>query len=554
MKILIALLISFVLFGATDIIKEEANINLKKMEEILNRINSNKIKPVDNTIDNKLLMRMNINKQKGFNLAYKRDLIILKTREDKNKFERLLNNIISYRISMKKKKDFENLLNKFSLSDLKYKMIDSNSSTLERQYNEALSNYVKNKNNIKSTIIFLKSNLNKIIEDSNIMSFKKIITAIDSNIFVYKINLYIQHIVNITIGQIVISILIMGLIFLSRFFLLPIISSVFNKAFNNKESKEAIINSLKKPLNYFLLILSIDILVHIFKEEDSIYLSISYWAIFFWVLNNIIDNSIELYSEKLMSKYSDLRSEILLFFKKIMWIISILIFVSIILSKLGVEIVALLGGFGVIGLGVSLAFKDTFSNLIASVNVIFDKSFSVGDWIAVNDIEGTVIEIGMRQTRIRGFANNEYAVPNSLISTSVVTNWSKRKIGRRIKFKIGLTYNTPIDKVIKIKNEIKKMLELNDNISNRDFKFTNIKRKTALLRKEDDYGIKNNLLVFIDELNTYSIDILVYAFTKTVSWEDWLIEKENVLIEIMKIVENNNAEFAFPTQTLFIKK
>jgi len=559
MKLIIILLMSTLLFSSMDIENNESKINLTKINSIIKQIKSNKYFENKEQDNNNLLVRMNINKQKGFDLAYKRDFIKLKTIEDKYKLNKLLNKMITLRVSMKPKSKFTNILNNFvyQLSDINYKPIENNSTIIENQYNEALKNYFNNKEYILSTINFLKINLNKIVKENNIMSFNEIINKIDSNINIYQINLYLQHIADITVGQIIISISIIVLIFLSRFFLLPIIGSILNgffKNYNNEDSKKAIKDSLKRPLNYFLMILSIDILTHIFNGKDNVYISISYWAIFFWIFNNIVDNSIELYSEKLMNKYSDLRSEILLFFKKTVAIISVIVFISIALSKMGVEITALLGGVGVIGLGVSLAFKDTFSNLIASVNVIFDKAFSVGDWIKVNGVEGTVIEIGMRQTRIRGFANNEYTIPNSIISTSVVTNWSKRKIGRRIKFKVGLTYNTPIEKIINIKNEIKKMLENNESISNRNFKFTNIKRKTALLRKEDDYGIKNTMLVYIDELNSYSIDILIYAFTKTVSWEEWLAEKEKIIIEIMKIVENNNAEFAFPTQTIELNK
>ena len=347
-----------------------------------------------------------------------------------------------------------------------------------------------------------------------------------------------------------------------KYVFLPVTVKFTNKFLLHKNQDLSVLlkKSFNQPMNMLIIAISINILVDILTpgfsvhEGFRIFMKISYLFIVLWTLNRFIGVFIESYSEDILSRYPDVRKELILFLKRMFTVILALIFISVALTIAGVNLAAVLGGVGFIGLGASLAFKDTFSNFLGSVNLIFDQPFSVGDWIAVEGIEGTVIEVGMRKTRIRGFANNEYSIPNATLSNVVITNWSRRKIGRRIKFKLGLTYDSPREKLEKVVEQIRVMLEENHNISNRSLNLSAFSRKSPLLLKEDDRGIKKTLLVYIDELNDYSIDILVYCFTKTTVWEEWLKIKQEVILEIMKIVEENGLEFAYPTQTIEVDK
>jgi len=504
----------------------------------------------------KLILKMNINQNKGYITAYKRDLLILSTIKNIELYNNMINKLLTAIQKFKDKKYLFNITKntKNNLIDLKFKKMKAD-SPLSEEYNKAFDKYVYYKQEIVSRIEFIQNNLDKLSTKINLFNIDKIILKID-NKFNF-INQYLSHYLNVTIGKLFVLLTLYIVLYVARFIALPIIVKIINKLILNEDINDAKIKlskSLKIPVNLLSINVFMQISLFILNiDRFDIYIEIVYWGILFLLINNVLDDIIELYSEKLLKKFPDIRKEVILFFKRIVAIVSIIACISIFLSKLGVELTALLGGVGVIGLGASLAFKDTFSNFIGSVNIIFDKTFSVGDWIEVDNVEGTVIEVGMRQTRIRGFANNEYSIPNAIIANSTINNWSKRKIGRRIKFKVGLTYGTSIDKVKKIKDEILKILEEHKDISNRNLKYSSFKKSSLLIRKEDDYGVKNTLLVFIDELNNYSIDILVYAFTKTTKWEEWLKIKEDIIIEIVKIVEKNNAEFAFPTQTIELK-
>ena len=225
--------------------------------------------------------------------------------------------------------------------------------------------------------------------------------------------------------------------------------------------------------------------------------------------------------------------------------------IAVILAKLGVNLTVLVGSLGFIGIGASLAFKDTFANFLGSINILFDKSFSVGDHIEINGTEGTVVEIGMRKTRLRGLNNGEYTIPNATLSNGTVLNWSNRELGRQIKIELRLQYKTNKDQLINIVNDIKDMLSKHEDIAN-DLTELNqenrYRRNLNLIKHEDDKGIKKTLLVNVDKLNDNSIDILILCFTETTEWEDWLKIKQDIILKTIDIVKKHKAEFYYVVQ------
>ena len=183
-----------------------------------------------------------------------------------------------------------------------------------------------------------------------------------------------------------------------------------------------------------------------------------------------------------------------------------------------------------------------------------DNSFSQGDWIKTSAFEGTVVDIRMRTTRIRTFDNAMITVPNSQIANAHILNWSKRIIGRRIKMSIGITYESKMDDIINLKNDILDMLFSHPMIAtNKNIDISRTKAFEAI-KMEDLDGVKNTLLVYIDEFGPSSINILVYCFSRSPVWEDWLDTKEDVIIQIAKLVGKNNCEFAYPTQAIVFRK
>ncbi|MEO1953453.1 MAG: mechanosensitive ion channel family protein, partial [Campylobacterales bacterium] len=227
----------------------------------------------------------------------------------------------------------------------------------------------------------------------------------------------------------------------------------------------------------------------------------------------------------------------------------------IILYFAGVDLTAVLSGLGIGGFAVAFAAKDTISNFFGTLSILFSDIFSQGDWIEINNKEGTVVEIGLRVTTIRTFDNALIAIPNGTFASSSIKNWNKRKLGRRIKMKIGIKYDSKSKNIKNAITEIKTMLQNHPDIATKETKYENLRRRKSrvakLVSKEDLEGVKRTLLVYLDEFSDSSINILIYCFSKSVMWEEWLKTKQDVMEKIMEIMEKNNLEFAFPSLSIY---
>ncbi|SPY93711.1 mechanosensitive ion channel protein [Proteus mirabilis] len=187
------------------------------------------------------------------------------------------------------------------------------------------------------------------------------------------------------------------------------------------------------------------------------------------------------------------------------------------------------GGLG--GIAIGMASKDVMSNLFSGVMLYFDRPFNIGDWVRSPDrnIEGTVVEIGWRITKIMTFDHRPLYIPNSVFSSISVEN-PGRMTNRRIETELGLRYEDS-DKVGVIVEDIRTMLQQNDKIDT-----------------------KQTLLVYFNQFADSSLNIMVYCFTKTTVWAEWLDAQQEVYLKMIDIVHQHGADFAFPSQTVYIEK
>jgi MscS family membrane protein len=215
---------------------------------------------------------------------------------------------------------------------------------------------------------------------------------------------------------------------------------------------------------------------------------------------------------------------------KLLTTVTIALSSLMLLDALGVPIQALIA-FGSIGtFAISLAGKDVVANLFGGMVIYINRPFSVGNWINSPNkgFEGIVEEIGWYMTRIRTFTRRPMYIPNAVITDAIIEN-PGRMYNRRIKTNIGLRYED-ISKVQKITEEIDDMI-----------------------RKHPEIDIKQFILVDFVEFGASSLDINVYCFTKTTKWAAYRKIQQDVYLKIAKIVADNEAEIAFPTQTLHIE-
>ena len=206
--------------------------------------------------------------------------------------------------------------------------------------------------------------------------------------------------------------------------------------------------------------------------------------------------------------------------------------VASILEIWGIQVAPLIAGLGLFGVAVALGAQDLFKNLISGLFIIAERRFNPGDWIKIDGVvEGTVEEIGFRTTTVVQFDKAPVYVPNSKLSDNATVNFS-RMSHRRIYWKIGLVYDTSIDQLRSIRAAIE------------DYVLNN-----------DDFAKPPEVATFvrIDSFNDSSIDLMLYCFTKTTVWGEWLEIKEELALVIKDIVANNDSGFAFPSQSIYLE-
>ncbi|PCI43989.1 MAG: mechanosensitive ion channel protein MscS [Alphaproteobacteria bacterium] len=203
-----------------------------------------------------------------------------------------------------------------------------------------------------------------------------------------------------------------------------------------------------------------------------------------------------------------------------------------ILEVWGIAVAPLIAGLGLFGVAVALGAQDVFKNLIAGLFIIGEKRFHPGDWVRVDGIvEGTVEDIGFRTTTIRRFDKAPVFVPNAALADNAVVNFT-RMTHRRIYWKIGLVYDTTIEQLRDVRGRIE-----------------------SYVMDNDDFAHPPEVATFvrIDSFNDSSIDLMLYCFTRTTNWGEWLEIKESLALEVKDIVDKAGSSFAFPSQSLYLE-
>jgi len=222
----------------------------------------------------------------------------------------------------------------------------------------------------------------------------------------------------------------------------------------------------------------------------------------------------------------------------VLWIIRslkyLIIFLGIVavLEVWGIKIGPIIAGLGLFGVAVALGAQDLFKNLISGIMILLEKRFHIGDVINVpGHTEGTVEQIGFRSTLIRKFDSTPITIPNYFFAEAPILNYSNRT-NRRINWVIGLEYNSTLD-------QIKNFTEIISNY----------------IKNSNDFLVNDSFKSFVrlDKFNDSSVDILVYCFTSTNDWEEFLTIKERLALKIKQEIEKIGLSFAFPSQSVYVE-
>jgi small-conductance mechanosensitive channel len=209
--------------------------------------------------------------------------------------------------------------------------------------------------------------------------------------------------------------------------------------------------------------------------------------------------------------------------KLVIWAVLLLVA----LDNLGVDITTLVAGLGVGGIAVALATQNILGDLFASLSIVLDKPFVLGDFVIVDDMQGTVEHIGLKTTRFRSLWGEQVVFSNADLLKSRLRNFG-RMMERRVNFKLGVTYQTPREKLTLIPEIVREAITSQD--------------KTRFDRSHfASFG--DSALVFDSVYYVLSSEYLVYMNIQ-----------QAINLRIHERFEEEGIEFAYPTQTVVLTR
>ena len=196
------------------------------------------------------------------------------------------------------------------------------------------------------------------------------------------------------------------------------------------------------------------------------------------------------------------------------------------LDNLGFNITTLVAGLGISGIAIALAVQNILGDLFASLSIVLDKPFVLGDFIIVDSHMGTVEHIGLKTTRIRSLSGEQLIFSNNDLLQSRIRNF-KRMAERRVVFALGVTYQTPAEKLKKIPRMIKEMIEAQE-----------------LIRFDRAH---------FKEFGDFSLNFEIVYWISSPDYNQYMDTQQTINLLIYDRFAEEGIEFAYPTQTLYVE-
>ncbi len=197
------------------------------------------------------------------------------------------------------------------------------------------------------------------------------------------------------------------------------------------------------------------------------------------------------------------------------------------LNNLGINVTSLIAGLGIGGIAVALALQNILGDLFASLSIVLDKPFIIGDFLIIGEFMGSVEHIGLKTTRLRSLSGEQLVFSNSDLLNSRIRNYG-RMFERRVVFNIGVTYQTPREKLKLIPEMIKKAIETKDK--------TRFDR--CHFMKYGDYALMFETVFYV----------------KSPDYNMYMDIQQAIYFEIHERFEQEHIEFAYPTQKLYVSQ
>ena len=213
---------------------------------------------------------------------------------------------------------------------------------------------------------------------------------------------------------------------------------------------------------------------------------------------------------------------------KVYKVVVVLLGVLMAAQELGLPVTGIITSAGLLGLTLSLAAQDTASNLFSGMMILVERPFQIGDWVVIGDIEGTVEDISFRSTRIRALDNSLYILTNSDVCSSTINNGTQRT-KRLYRFTLGVEYGATRAQLEKLMDDLRAMLAASP------------------------HTYEDSVIVEVSGFGASSIDLLVSAYVRTPSANEFYRMRNDLNLALMDIVRADGLDFAFPSTTVYIR-
>ncbi len=345
------------------------------------------------------------------------------------------------------------------------------------------------------------------------------------------------------------GIILLGLLFkriVSRF-LSQLVFKLFKK-FAEEIRFEAFVALLLKPFEFFITVSSLYLAINQLKHPldvvifdyhktvdkvkvlegftlgellDKVFLFLIILSVF-WIFLRIIDFVAHVLMYKAAKSENKADDQLVPFLKELFKFFIYFIGFFVLLGYVfEVNALSLITGLGIGGIAIALAAKESLENLIGSFTIFIDKPFTVGDLVKVDGVEGTIEKVGFRSTILRSTDKTTIIIPNRAMIDGVLENLTRRNF-RRVKFNIGVTYETDSETIKKIIAEINDFLTAHPHTS-------------------------DNTVTF-DSFADSSLNIQVLYLVENIDYNEYLKIKEEVNFKVIEYVNQYGSEFAYPTQ------
>jgi MscS family membrane protein len=295
-----------------------------------------------------------------------------------------------------------------------------------------------------------------------------------------------------------------------------------------------LIKPIAAPISYLIIFPILMVLVPVLQLPVSFsrYLIIALralWPVFLTIVAYRLVDIFGIYMMKVAEKTeSTLDDQLVPLLRKVLKTFVIIIGALFVLINLNISIIPFITGISIGGLALALAAQDTIKNFFGSLMIFIDKPFQIGNWITSGEIDGEVEEVGLRSTRVRTFRNSLIYVPNGILADRTIDNHGLR-VYRRYYATLSITYDTP-PRLIEVFIE-----GLNKIVKNHPH------------TRKDKYHI------FMNDFGDSSLNIMFYIFFEAPNWALELQYRHEIIIQILKLAEDLNVRFAFPTRTLHME-